>query len=1300
PGESVSIASKLVASEKSSSLKADLLSTSGCASSVIKIDNSSTDLNITGVAAGSCKLALKYKSASTTISVTVGAQIKSLAVTPATGTGTVGSSKIFTAIATYADNSTIDVTKSVQWSAEPSAAVTFSTTSIGTATFNTSGSISVIATLSGVSSESKLTISGVHPASIFLIDSDVPNYLGIFKRLQAIAVYADGSTQDISSSATWSSSNSSRITVNDSTDKGVIQSVGSGATSISAEYDGLTANLTLTAASATLSSLTVAPPNTALPNGYSMPLKATGTYSDGMVLDITDSATWTTSNSSIASVSNTASSIGNITGTGAGTATITATISSVTNTATVNVNSATLSSISVTPATITKPAGTTTQMFAQGTFSDGSVLDLTSFVTWSTSSSNASASNTYPTKGLITSSAAGAVTITATLGAVSNTSALTVSSATLTSIAVTPSSLSVTANEKVKFTAIGTYSDASTHDISDQVNWTVSNSNIALISNTGTTKGVLRAIANGSVSVEAVLSGVTSSSTTTVTPVAPVLSSIIVTPASGVISGTSTLQFKATGLFSDGSLADITGSSTWASSIGATSTVNVATGLATGVASGLTSISATQNSQVGRAQLRVTNDQAAPAQPTGLVGSPNSTTSITFSWTSGGGTTASYKYAYQAGGAAPANCNAGTTGTTLPNSVSLTGLTTGLQYSMIVCALNSDITPDMGVASAAASMYTSPPSPTSFTATTASTSSIDLSWNDMGGDTGGYKIAYQSGATAPANCNAGSTQTAAANATTATITALSPATQYSFIICTVNSSSGQSAASSGISGTTDTAPVTPTTFAATASSSLYTTIALSWDDMAGDAGGYKIAYQSGASAPANCNAGTTTTAAANATALSITGLSAATQYSFIICTVNATSTQSAASSSATATTIPLTPTGFTAAANATTPTTQIDLSWADMAGDTGGYKIAYKSGASAPLDCDSDTTTTAAANATSLTVSSLSVATQYTFIICTVNSVSGKSAPASSVNAYTKPSIPTNLVASVTSTTAIGLTWDNMSQDTNGYKIAYKSGGVAPASCTSDSTTTAAVDVTTKSITGLSAGTQYTFIICQSSTTAGDSLATAGVSMYTLPAAPSISATVDSSSQITISWSAITGDTGGYKIAYKSGAVAPADCNSDTTTTAVSGATSKAISGLTASTQYMFVACTVNSTSGQSATSNSATGTTSAGGSCAGTSVGGYCWYAGQDSCTNICASHGGTTVGTIDFAGSNGSSGNCKQVVDGMRGGNNTVTTVGATGVKGCMGAFGGYYFGSDVATTQGSVATAGEERFCSCAN
>jgi hypothetical protein len=197
------------------------------------------------------------------------------------------------------------------------------------------------------------------------------------------------------------------------------------------------------------------------------------------------------------------------------------------------------------------------------------------------------------------------------------------------------------------------------------------------------------------------------------------------------------------------------------------------------------------------------------------------------------------------------------------------------------------------------------------------------------------------------------------------------------------------------------------------------------------------------------------------------------------------------------------------------------------------------------------------------------------------------------------PSIPVATVgfaASPTSTTSISLTWTDAVDDSNGYKIAFQTGATAPSTCTAGMTTTAAANSGSKLITGLNPGTQYSFTICTSSSTSGDSLPAVGISMSTIPAAPLVSLNVDSSSQMTVSWSAVPGDTGGYKIAYRLGSSAPVDCNANTIATAVPGATNIVITGLSANSQYTFIACTINSSSGQSVASSSVSAATSASG--------------------------------------------------------------------------------------------------------
>ena len=88
-----------------------------------------------------------------------------------------------------------------------------------------------------------------------------------------------------------------------------------------------------------------------------------------------------------------------------------------------------LTSIAVTPSNQTLTVGGTQQFTATGTYSDGSTQNLTSQVTWASSNTAAATINAT---GLATAAAAGTTTISATLGAVSGSTGLTVTSGPLT----------------------------------------------------------------------------------------------------------------------------------------------------------------------------------------------------------------------------------------------------------------------------------------------------------------------------------------------------------------------------------------------------------------------------------------------------------------------------------------------------------------------------------------------------------------------------------------------------------------------------------------------------------------------------------------------------------------------------------------------------------------------------------------------------------------------------------------------------------------------------------------------------
>lgn len=255
----------------------------------------------------------------------------------------------------------------------------------------------------------------------------------------------------------------------------------------------------------------------------------------------------------------------------------------------------TLDSIAVTPANTTIPNTTTQQYTAVGTYSDTTTMDITDDVVWS--SDTPAVATIVAGTGLATAVGAGSTTISATLG-VAGTTTLTVSAATLDSIVVTPVNITLEIDTVQPYTATGTYSDASTSDITEEVLWASTDNTIASID----TDGVALTAGAGSVTISATLDGKTGSTTLSVT--AASLVSITVVPDAVSIGVAATRQFAAWGRYSNNAYINISTIVVWASSSTSVATISVS-GLATGVAGGSSVISARIGDVIGSAILTV-----------------------------------------------------------------------------------------------------------------------------------------------------------------------------------------------------------------------------------------------------------------------------------------------------------------------------------------------------------------------------------------------------------------------------------------------------------------------------------------------------------------------------------------------------------------------------------------------------------------------------------------------------------------------------------------------------------------------
>ena len=343
------------------------------------------------------------------------------------------------------------------------------------------------------------------------------------------------STQNITSSVTWTSSVPSVATISAA---GIATAVGAGTTTITAStasFNGhvsSSATLTVTGSSGgsaggSITSLSIIPSSQAVasPNQTTQFL-AIGTTSSGATVNLTNQVAWTSSSPQMATIGATT---GLATGVGKGSTTITAIYNTtggtvVTGTANFTVSGGAtqqFTAVTVIPNSQGLSAsGQTSQLIALGTSgSTGLQQDVTNSPQMKWSSSSKSIASVGTTTGLVTGLSAGTATITAQLtnsdgSVVSNNATVNVSITAapepLLSLTIIPSSITVgNLQDTGNFLAFGTFSSPPyVRDLTNSVTWLSSapdifpvNSNNSVTQPVGSTAGVVTAYGFGSATI-------------------------------------------------------------------------------------------------------------------------------------------------------------------------------------------------------------------------------------------------------------------------------------------------------------------------------------------------------------------------------------------------------------------------------------------------------------------------------------------------------------------------------------------------------------------------------------------------------------------------------------------------------------------------------------------------------------------------------------------------------------------------------------------------------------------------------
>jgi uncharacterized protein YjdB len=273
---------------------------------------------------------------STTLTVIPSAALTSVTVAPANPLIPKGLTQKFNAVGHFSGTDQ-DITLIATWASTNSAVATV--TASGLAQSRGQGSTTISASYSSVTGSATLNVAPAALASITVTPASPSVHPGTNLQLMATGIFTDGTNQNVTNSVSWSSDNTGVAGVSAS---GLVSAFNAGNANITATGSGFMGAVVTgrtTVLVPALVSIAVTPANPTIVQGGSLQLSATGSYSDGSTMDLTGTATWSSSNATAVPVTST----GLVTGNGAGLGTITATLGAISGSTSVLVSFSALS---------------------------------------------------------------------------------------------------------------------------------------------------------------------------------------------------------------------------------------------------------------------------------------------------------------------------------------------------------------------------------------------------------------------------------------------------------------------------------------------------------------------------------------------------------------------------------------------------------------------------------------------------------------------------------------------------------------------------------------------------------------------------------------------------------------------------------------------------------------------------------------------------------------------------------------------------------------------------------------------
>ena len=437
---------------------------------------------------------------STSILVTA-APVNSLIVNPQTATLAQNATQQFTVTAQDADGNTISPTPAVTWAVNGEIG-TISADGLFTATTEGTGSVTAtVGTVSGTSGD--VVVTALQVASLTVSPDTASVAKDGTQQFTVTAKDADGNTISPTPAVTWTVNGG--IGTIDADGLFTATTAGTGSvTAASGTVSGTSGDVVVTDAGVQVASLTVSPDTASVAKGATQQFTVTAKDADGNTISPTPAVTWTV-NGGIGTIG----ADGLFTATTAGTGSVTAasgTVSDTSGDVVVTDAGVQVASLTVSPDTASVTKGAAQQFTVTAQDADGNTISPTPAVTWTVNGGI----GTIGADGLFTATTVGTGSVTATAGAVSDTSGnVVVTAPQVASLTVSPDTASVIKGGTQQFSATGKDSAGDPISPLPTVAWTV-NGGIGTIS----ADGLFTATTAGTGSVTATVGTVSDTSGT------------------------------------------------------------------------------------------------------------------------------------------------------------------------------------------------------------------------------------------------------------------------------------------------------------------------------------------------------------------------------------------------------------------------------------------------------------------------------------------------------------------------------------------------------------------------------------------------------------------------------------------------------------------------------------------------------------------------------------------------------------------------------------------------------------------